>query len=194
MGSPCIISPSAAGAQRFGSMFSWSGAGSLSSRDSWIRTRKPSHWGPQPAASTCRSLQGAPLPQGCTRLPLSLSRAHSWVTYQIKAPAPPQGGIEAQHAGIAADHQGVKVQHPQALQAAGAGEGHIGLPAGKHSAQGDLHTIQRHALRAGKGQSQLNLKSPSSKNPNLLRQPSPVPGSPCPIQSLQQGDPHSRWV
>lgn len=76
---------------------------------------------------------------------------HHWVTpsYQSKASAPPQGGIEAQHTGVTANHHGVKVQHTQALQAAGPGKGHVGLAAGKHTTQRDLHTIQGHALRDG---------------------------------------------
>lgn len=74
--------------------------------------------------------------------------AHHSVTpsYQAKATAPPQGGIEAQHTGVTANHHGIKVQHTKALQATGPGKSHVGLAAGKYTAQRDLHTIQGHPL------------------------------------------------
>lgn len=77
--------------------------------------------------------------------------AHHWVTpsYQAEAPALLQGGIKVQHLGITANHHGVKVQHTQAMQTAGPGKGHIGLAAGKHTAQRNLHAIQGHALQDG---------------------------------------------
>lgn len=96
--------------------------------------------------------------------------AHHWVTpsYQAEATAPPQAGIEAEHTGVTANHHGVKVQHTQALQAAGPGKGHVGLATGKHAAQGDLHAIQGHALGMERQRwSQLCLKSfvPQSLTP-----------------------------
>ena len=85
-------------------------------------------------------------------------------SYQAEGPIPPQGSIEAQNTGVTANHHGVKVQHAEALQAAGPGKGHVGLAAGKHTAQRHLHTIQGHALgRERQGWSHLSLCFPCAQ-------------------------------
>lgn len=119
--------------------------------------------------------------------------AHHWVTpsYQAEAPASPQVGIEAQHTGITANRHGVKVQHTQALQAAGPGKGYVGLATGKHTGQRDLHTVQGHAL--GGGGTELEPAQPEilcAQEPDpTFPSPATAPGSPRLVQRfLRQKD------